>query len=54
MAKGDTRCIDGDTYRHDPQFDDPDLETNIGRCPYCGGKSCVFPDGGTDDEDDSP
>lgn len=38
--KGDIRCIEGSSYRHDPQHDDPDLETNIGRCRECEGKGC--------------
>ena len=38
--KGDTRCIDGRLYRHDPQFDDPELETDIGQCPQCEGEGC--------------
>lgn len=33
--KGDVRCIEGHLWRHDPQWDDPDLETNIGACPGC-------------------
>ena len=33
--KGDTRCVDGRLMRHDPQSDDPDLETDIGKCPEC-------------------
>ena len=36
--KGDIRCVDGRLMRHDPQFDDPDLETDIGECPKCEGK----------------
>jgi hypothetical protein len=35
-----TRCIEGSLYRHDPQHDDPDLETCIGTCPECGGEGC--------------
>ena len=35
-----TRCIDGRTMRHDPQPDDPGLETDIGKCPECNGKGC--------------
>ena len=38
--KGDLRCIDGRLWRHDPQFDDPDLETDIGICPDCSGHGC--------------
>ena len=26
--RGDIRCIDGTRYRHDPQPDDPNLETD--------------------------
>ena len=37
----DTRCIDGRLMRHDPQNDDPYLETDIGKCHDCGGKGCV-------------
>jgi hypothetical protein len=33
--KGDIRCIDGRLMRHDPQTDDPDLETARGPCPEC-------------------
>lgn len=36
-----TRCEDGHLFRHDPQADDPYLETDIGRCPECEGKGCV-------------
>jgi len=36
-----TRCIDGRLMRHDPQPDDPNLETDIGKCPECDGKGCV-------------
>lgn len=38
--KGDTRCTDGRLMRHDPQHDDPDLETDIGTCPDCDGEGC--------------
>lgn len=38
--KGDTRCIDGRLWRHDPQSDDPYLETDIGKCPDCDGDGC--------------
>lgn len=37
----DARCVDGRIMRHDPQPDDPGLETDIGRCPECAGKGCV-------------
>lgn len=40
MSKGDIRCIDGRLWRHDPQYDDPDLETDAGQCPECRGKGC--------------
>jgi hypothetical protein len=33
--------------RHDPQHDDPEMETDIGRCIECGGKGC---DEGAGDE----
>lgn len=26
--------------RHDPQPDDPDLETDRGECPHCNGDGC--------------
>ena len=32
-----TRCIDGRIMRHDPQPDDPDLETDVGECTECHG-----------------
>jgi hypothetical protein len=35
------RCIDGRLMRHDPQPDDPYLETDVGKCDACGGKGCV-------------
>lgn len=38
--KGDTRCEDGRVMRHDPQHDDPYLETDIGKCPECEGNGC--------------
>lgn len=38
--KGDTRCVDGRLMRHDPQADDPSLETDRGVCPDCDGKGC--------------
>lgn len=40
MAKGDLRCIEGRLFRHDPQSDDPDLETDVGECPDCTGDGC--------------
>lgn len=38
--KGDIRCVEGRTMRHDPQHDDPDLETDIGECDLCSGAGC--------------
>lgn len=35
-----TRCIDGKLWRHDPQPDDPYLETEVGTCPECDGEGC--------------
>ena len=40
MSRGNIRCVEGTLYRHDPQFDDPDLETNMGQCPECEGYGC--------------
>lgn len=34
------RCEDGRRMRHDPQPDDPYLETDVGPCPICDGKGC--------------
>jgi hypothetical protein len=39
-VRGDLRCIEGRLYRHDPQYDDPDLETDVGECPDCSGDGC--------------
>ena len=39
--KGDTRCVEGRVMRHDPQWDDPYLETDIGQCPECEGHGCL-------------
>lgn len=39
--KGETRCVDGRLYRHDPQYDDPYLETDRGICPECDGEGCT-------------
>lgn len=38
--KGDLRCVEGRLFRHDPQYDDPDLETDVGQCPECDGDGC--------------
>ena len=35
-----TRCVEGRIMRHDPQPDDPYLETDIGRCEVCEGNGC--------------
>ena len=35
-----TRCEGGRLMRHDPQWDDPDLETDIGQCEACSGEGC--------------
>lgn len=40
MSKGDLWCIDGRLWRHDPQSDDPELQTDIGQCPDCSGHGC--------------
>lgn len=37
------RCVDGRLMRHDPQPDDPNLETDRGICPDCGGRGCEAP-----------
>jgi len=51
--KGDIRCVDGTLWRHDPQYDDPDLEVALGPCPDCTGKDCESVDrGGRDEKDD--
>lgn len=34
------RCVEGRKMRHDPQFDDPELETDVGPCEECDGKGC--------------
>jgi hypothetical protein len=38
--KGDLRCVEGRLFRHDPQSDDPYLETDVGQCPDCEGDGC--------------
>ena len=38
--KGDLKCIDGRLMRHDPQADDPCLQTDLGQCPECNGRGC--------------
>jgi len=34
------RCVDGRKMRHDPQPDDPHLETDVGQCENCEGAGC--------------
>jgi hypothetical protein len=43
--KGDLRCVEGRLLRHDPQWDDPELETDVGLCPDCSGQGCGDDDG---------
>jgi hypothetical protein len=38
--RGHIRCVDGRLMRHDPQHDDPDLETDRGQCEQCEGFGC--------------
>lgn len=38
--KGDLRCVEGRLFRHDPQYDDPYLETDVDQCPDCSGDGC--------------
>lgn len=38
--RGDLRCLEGRLWRHDPQYDDPHLETDVGQCPDCSGDGC--------------
>ena len=40
VMRGDLTCVGGRLMRHDPQFDDPELETDIGECPDCGVEGC--------------
>ena len=37
------RCIEGRTVRHDPQNDDPELQTDLGECRHCRGAGCIPP-----------
>ena len=41
--KGDVCCSDGRLIRHDPQPDDPYLQTDLGVCPECEGAGCEMP-----------
>jgi hypothetical protein len=34
------RCVEGRLYRHEPQTDDPYLETDVGQCPDFEGVGC--------------
>jgi hypothetical protein len=36
----DHACVDGRAMRHDPQPDDPYLQTDVGPCEKCDGKGC--------------
>jgi len=45
MSKGEIRCVEGRLMRHDPQYDDPYLETDIGQCPDCSGDGCEGDEG---------
>lgn len=47
-----TRCIDGRLWRHDPMYDDPDLETEIGECEVCQGKGIGLNCADCDEDDD--
>jgi hypothetical protein len=38
--KGNIRCFEGSLWRHDPQPDDPELETRVGKCQDCDGIGC--------------
>jgi len=38
--RGDTRCIDGRLFRHEPQRDDPEFECDAGPCPEGEGFGC--------------
>lgn len=38
--KYDIYCVSGRLLRHDPQDDDPELQTDIGQCPDCSGQGC--------------
>lgn len=40
MARGDTRCIDGRLFRHQPFPDDPYYEHDVGQCSECQGEGC--------------
>lgn len=44
------RCVEGRRMRHDPQPDDPYLETDRGQCEECDGKGCEQE---PEDEEDS-
>ncbi len=44
VALANTKCVEGRLLRHDPQHDDPYLETDVGECDDCGGKGCIEPE----------
>lgn len=37
---GNTRCIEGTLFRHEPQSDDPAFEVDAGKCLECEGFGC--------------
>lgn len=37
---GDLRCVEGRLWRHDVLPDDPYFESDVGKCPDCGGAGC--------------
>ena len=41
--RGELSCVGGRLMRHDPQPDDPYLQTDRGICPDCGGVGCEPP-----------
>lgn len=41
--KREPSCVDGRLMRHDPQPDDPCLQTDLGECPDCDGLGCERP-----------
>ena len=43
--KNDLSCCNGRLMRHDPQPDDPELQTDVGECPDCSGGGCGEQDG---------
>lgn len=43
MIRHALTCVDGRLMRHDPQSDDPYLQTDQGKCPDCDGHGCASP-----------